>query len=578
MPAGRVNYWKPSSDMTAATRFEHAKDLPPSTARPSWDSSNHRGALPRLPRGGGQPPRGARPSASAVRLPAIKQQQPQQHQQQQPPVQSVADFMADPNGQRAATQEQNRVDQLLHAMGDMHEQMRSMREEHERQMHEMRTGMQSELAALKNALYERDGLPPPTRLPPLAEDALVKAREALGAKEAECDALRHRLSSLEKGQGGGGSGGGGGSYGGGGSHGSHGGHRTRGPSGVLPRSSGALPPRGGMLEEARREAEMLEEEQLFAAGAAALHGRRLPPGQPPRAASFEEEEARAATQLQAHARGRHARANTAWGSSSHMVAEPPALGPAGNDDVEHDNVVRLQAHARGRQARQGGAARAQRRMLPEAPSDAAWEAAALEAEQATAASQLQAIQRGRSTRKAQGEQAAAAAQLQAAHRGHAVRKEQGEQAVAAAQLQAVHRGRAVRTGRASQAAAALPPPVAADCLGAIDLLEGIEDAPASYGASEAAAATRVQAIQRGHTERARVAAIRGPPALAAAPVAVAPEAATSVDEQAAATKLQAIQRGHTDRAKVAALRTGPAESPAAEGMAEAPAAAEALED
>ena len=47
-------------------------------------------------------------------------------------------------------------------------------------------------------------------------------------------------------------------------------------------------------------------------------------------------------------------------------------------------------------------------------------------DKAKAAGKLQAIQRGRSTRKARGEQQAAAAQLQAVHRGHAVRKEQGE--------------------------------------------------------------------------------------------------------------------------------------------------------
>ena len=78
-----------------------------------------------------------------------------------------------------------------------------------------------------------------------------------------------------------------------------------------------------------------------------------------------------------------------------------------------------------------------------------------------------------------------------------------------------------------------------------------------------AAATRVQAIHRGHSQRQRLAAQRVPPMASFddhdedEPFDLPMDEPTVYEydaEAAAATKLQAIQRGHTGRAKVAARR------------------------
>jgi hypothetical protein len=123
MPASRVHYWQPSRDVTAFARFENARQLLPgvSTARPSWDQSRARAGIPLVPRlprvagGAGAPPvrAGAPPAGregrSAVRLPKLGH-----------PVQSVAEFVDDPNGEASLKQ--------------LHAQMRAMAEEHERQI------------------------------------------------------------------------------------------------------------------------------------------------------------------------------------------------------------------------------------------------------------------------------------------------------------------------------------------------------------------------------------------------------------------------------------------------------------
>ena len=140
MPASRVppGYWQPSRDVTACARFENARQLPlgAPTARPSWDQSQSRARagiplVPRLPHVAGStedraPPAG-REGRSAVRLPKLGH-----------PVQSVAEFVDDPNGEASLKQ--------------LHAQMRAMAEEHERQMKELHAGMQHELMALRNAI------------------------------------------------------------------------------------------------------------------------------------------------------------------------------------------------------------------------------------------------------------------------------------------------------------------------------------------------------------------------------------------------------------------------------------------
>jgi hypothetical protein len=85
---------------------------------------------------------------------------------------------------------------------------------------------------------------------------------------------------------------------------------------------------------------------------------------------------------------------------------------------------------------------------------------------------------------------------------------------------------------------------------------------------ESAAAVKIQAMQRGKADRARVDALKAESAEAVdgaaadAAAAAAAEFTGTDDENAAATKLQAMQRGKVARAEVAAKKAAPAADPA----------------
>ena len=110
-----------------------------------------------------------------------------------------------------------------------------------RQVREIHDAHSREIAALWGVV--REGAPPATRLPPLygggggGDEALASAQAALGAKEAECDDLRRRLTALE----------------------ARGGGERVGSPGYL-----RVPLHGGRDDGAQREAEMLEEEHAAA--------------------------------------------------------------------------------------------------------------------------------------------------------------------------------------------------------------------------------------------------------------------------------------------------------------------------
>ena len=523
MPASRVHYWQPSRDVTAFARFENARQLLPgvSTARPSWDQSRARAGIPLVPRlprvagGAGAPPvrAGAPPAGregrSAVRLPKLGH-----------PVQSVAEFVDDPNGEASLKQ--------------LHAQMRAMAEEHERQMKELHAGMQHELMALRNAFSLSAQ---PSRVPPLSGDAsgaLAQAHAALSLKEAENEALRRRLSYFE------------------------------------------------------REAEMAEEERAAAAGSAAL------------SAGIQHDQV---VMLQAHARGRAARVGAASGAPRaqlRMLPEAPmnqahqaqqakqAWEAAAHEAEEAAAASRMQAHARGRRARaEHRFERRTERPYHAEPAEAiAAPSGSLGARRkATLAGidLLEGIDDGPSEDLADwSAEVAAATCMQAVHRGHSERQrrqkererlarekhslrarssqrgdEDDEQAhvAAATRVQAIHRGHSQRQRLATQRVS----PMAS--------FDGYSQQSASFDdfneQAHVAAATRVQAIHRGHSQRQRLATQRGPPMASFddhdedEPFDSPMDEPTVYEydaEAAAATKLQAIQRGHTGRTKVAARR------------------------
>ena len=523
MPASRVHYWQPSRDVTAFARFENARQLLPgvSTARPSWDQSRARAGIPLVPRlprvagGAGAPPvrAGAPPAGregrSAVRLPKLGH-----------PVQSVAEFVDDPNGEASLKQ--------------LHAQMRAMAEEHERQMKELHAGMQHELMALRNAFSLSAQ---PSRVPPLSGDAsgaLAQAHAALSLKEAENEALRRRLSYFE------------------------------------------------------REAEMAEEERAAAAGSAAL------------SAGIQHDQV---VMLQAHARGRAARVGAASGAPRaqlRMLPEAPmnqahqaqqakqAWEAAAHEAEEAAAASRMQAHARGRRARaEHRFERRTERPYHAEPAEAiAAPSGSLGARRkATLAGidLLEGIDDGPSEDLADwSAEVAAATCMQAVHRGHSERQrrqkererlarekhslrarssqrgdEDDEQAhvAAATRVQAIHRGHSQRQRLATQRVS----PMAS--------FDGYSQQSASFDdfneQAHVAAATRVQAIHRGHSQRQRLATQRVPPMASFddhdedEPFDSPMDEPTVYEydaEAAAATKLQAIQRGHTGRTKVAARR------------------------
>ena len=493
MPASRVHYWQPSRDVTAFARFENARQLLPggSTARPSWDQSRARGTgIPRLPRvagGAGAPPaRGAgagappagREGRSAVRLPKLGH-----------PVQSVVEFVDDPNGEGSLKQ--------------LHAQMRTMREEHERQMKELHADMQHELMALRNAFSLSAQ---PSRLPPLSGDAsgaLAQAHAALSLKEAENAALRRRLSYFE------------------------------------------------------REAEMAEEERAAAAGSAAL------------SAGIQHDQV---VMLQAHARGRAARAGAARVGAARaqhrMLPEAPmnqahqaqqakqAWEAAAHEAEEAAAASRMQAHARGRRVRTERRAehRTERRTerrdhavpaeaiaapsgnlgarrkstlagidllegIDDGPSDDLADLADWSAEVA-AATRMQAIHRGHSDRQRRQKERERLARekhsLRARSSQNGDEDDEYAHVAAATRVQAIHRGHSERQRLATQRS----PPMASfdgysqqaasfDDHDEDEPFDSRMDEPTVYEYdAEAAAATKLQAIQRGHTGRAKVAARR----------------------------------------------------------------------
>ena len=523
MPASRVHYWQPSRDVTAFARFENARQLLPgvSTARPSWDQSRARAGIPLVPRlprvagGAGAPPvrAGAPPAGregrSAVRLPKLGH-----------PVQSVAEFVDDPNGEASLKQ--------------LHAQMRAMAEEHERQMKELHAGMQHELMALRNAFSLSAQ---PSRVPPLSGDAsgaLAQAHAALSLKEAENEALRRRLSYFE------------------------------------------------------REAEMAEEERAAAAGSAAL------------SAGIQHDQV---VMLQAHARGRAARVGAASGAPRaqlRMLPEAPmnqahqaqqakqAWEAAAHEAEEAAAASRMQAHARGRRARAehrferrterpyhaepaeaiaapSGSLGARRKAtlagidLLEGIDDGPIEDLADWSAEVAAATCMQAVHRGHSERQRRQKERERLAREKHSLRARSSQRgdEDDEQAhvAAATRVQAIHRGHSQRQRLATQRVS----PMAS--------FDGYSQQSASFDdfneQAHVAAATRVQAIHRGHSQRQRLATQRGPPMASFddhdedEPFDSPMDEPTVYEydaEAAAATKLQAIQRGHTGRTKVAARR------------------------
>jgi WD40 repeat protein len=147
-----------------------------------------------------------------------------------------------------------------------------------------------------------------------------------------------------------------------------------------------------------------------------------------------------------------------------------------------------------------------------------------------------------------------------------------EEIAAATKLQAIQRGRAARADvrklkddRDAAASAAIETATAvaeaeAEAASARDAERVLEDALEGTE-DEQAAATKLQAIQRGRLARARVAQLKAEHLAAVARVAgadAAIEFAGTADEHIAATKVQAIQRGRVARAQLAAEKAAAA--------------------
>ena len=522
MPASRVHYWQPSRDVTAFARFENARQLLPgvSTARPSWDQSRARAGIPLVPRlprvtgGAGAPPvrAGAPPAGregrSAVRLPKLGH-----------PVQSVAEFVDDPNGEASLKQ--------------LHAQMRAMAEEHERQMKELHAGMQHELMALRNAFSLSAQ---PSRVPPLSGDAsgaLAQAHAALSLKEAENEALRRRLSYFER-------------------EAEMAEEERAAAAGSAALSAGIQHDQVVMLQaHARGRAARVG----AASGARAQH-RMLPEApmnqahqahqakQAWEAAAHEAEEAAAASRMQAHARGRRVRAEHRF---ERRTERPYHAEPAEAIAAPSGNLgARRKATLAGIDLLEG---------IDDGPIEdlADWSA------EVAAATCMQAVHRGHSERQRRQKERERLAREKHSLRARSSQRgdEDDEQAhvAAATRVQAIHRGHSQRQRLATQRG----PPMAS--------FDGYSQQSASFDdfneQAHVAAATRVQAIHRGHSQRQRLATQRVPPMASFddhdedEPFDSPMDEPTVYEydaEAAAATKLQAIQRGHTGRAKVAAKR------------------------
>ena len=134
--------WRPSADLTAATRFEQVRDPVAQTRSRATFGTARSAVLPRAPRGNNR---------GGVRLPALPGAAPAQPTSA--PPQSVADFVANPSGARggaggggAGSGAGSGVDleQLLRSMDDL----RSLVAAQQRQIHdlelEVRSGVPSE--------------------------------------------------------------------------------------------------------------------------------------------------------------------------------------------------------------------------------------------------------------------------------------------------------------------------------------------------------------------------------------------------------------------------------------------------
>ena len=261
------------------------------------------------------------------------------------------------------------------------------------------------------------------------------------------------------------------------------------------------------------------------------------------------EEDAAAARMQAIHRGRADRARVAELKGKKIEEE---LGLTGSAD-ETNAIARMQAQQRGRQDR----ARVER-IRAEQQLDAMKVeqdlAASLgltgSAEEDAAAARMQAIQRGRVDR-------ARVAEL----KGKRIEEQLGltgseEETAAIARMQAQQRGRQdrkrvedLKKGQAGDTEA-----------------EAAEDPASSLGlegtAEEDLAAAKLQAIQRGRQDRARVASMKEEGGGTAANSGGEADPAASLglegtaEEDAAAAKLQAIQRGRQDRARVAEMKEG----------------------
>jgi hypothetical protein len=145
-----------------------------------------------------------------------------------------------------------------------------------------------------------------------------------------------------------------------------------------------------------------------------------------------------------------------------------------------------------------------------------------------AAMRIQAAHRGKLVRQQQREMGTAVARIQAAHRGRAMRAELAEEQAAAVRLQALHRGKLSRNELAEQRHAAIR--IQASHRGKAIRQEAAEQRDA---------AVRIQARYRGTHARQE------------ATTAVALQRAQELEEarrkEAAATNIQAIQRGRTVR-------------------------------
>ena len=149
-----------------------------------------------------------------------------------------------------------------------------------------------------------------------------------------------------------------------------------------------------------------------------------------------------------------------------------------------------------------------------------------------------------------------------------------EEIAAATKLQAITRGRAARTDvrklkddRDAAASAAIETATAfaeaeAEAEAAAEAERALEDEFVGTE-DEQAAATKLQAIQRGRLARAKVAELRAEHLNAEAQVASAEAAieyAGTTDEHLAATRVQAVQRGRLARAQLAAEKASAARS------------------